>query len=508
MEGIYKLQKVVQEHPANLEQEHWKMIVYHKKEIARHQKMIRKIRAGKSNNQNVKIESVDPSTSNHQVVPNVTSSIYPPSGLFESEQDLSGDSDGIFLVQCFHIRFYSLHIRFDISNVRMTTSRTHKKHGFKSPCNVTALVTSPDDDSEAAGIKNHDKSPLLKKRRAAMEVPAAHPKVNPSSQRKPPPAGSAHSPDLSCTNTKAVASLSEEDLDYRQHQRSVESWIGTEWSDVCNTEFVKASSLNVSTSFTQLMTKVYIVSKFIQSEPMLDFRKKFSTQSRTNKKKKKKESLLSMFGPIPHQIDVMGKKSDERNVIDGKLDNGGDNVSDKAQNKVNKGDEGNATKDGNWITAVTMLVTRRRTRWKLDNNGDNVSDEAQDKVNKSNEGNDKDGTSDNNGDLKPMAKPTTSKALGEKNNLKESRNTSKTVGAKSLLLVKGLELAPKDQTHSTQAQSQNGNNNKLGQSDQLLNYSGCNHAQISFESTSDNEKGFEYDPDHNSNIEAEEDDKC
>ena len=95
MEGIYKLQKVVQEHPANLEQELRKMLVYHKKETARIQKMIRKICAGKRNDPNVKIESVDP-TSNDQVDPNVTSSIYPQSGLFErSDQHWSGDSDGV-----------------------------------------------------------------------------------------------------------------------------------------------------------------------------------------------------------------------------------------------------------------------------------------------------------------------------------------------------------------------------------------------------------------------------
>eukprot|EP00536_Pseudo-nitzschia_multiseries_P014628 jgi/Psemu1/39544/gm1.39544_g len=92
MEGIYKIQKVVQEHPADLEQEVRKMIVYHKKETARLQKMMRKICAGKSNHPNVKNESVDP-TSNHQVVPNVTSSINPPSGLFKSEPDLGSDSD-------------------------------------------------------------------------------------------------------------------------------------------------------------------------------------------------------------------------------------------------------------------------------------------------------------------------------------------------------------------------------------------------------------------------------
>eukprot|EP00536_Pseudo-nitzschia_multiseries_P017293 jgi/Psemu1/50201/gm1.50201_g len=43
MEGIYKIQKVVQEHPADLEQELRKMVVYHKKETARLQKMIQTV---------------------------------------------------------------------------------------------------------------------------------------------------------------------------------------------------------------------------------------------------------------------------------------------------------------------------------------------------------------------------------------------------------------------------------------------------------------------------------
>eukprot|EP00536_Pseudo-nitzschia_multiseries_P017708 jgi/Psemu1/52163/gm1.52163_g len=72
------LAEVLREHPAaDLEQERQKMIVYHKKEIARHQKMIRKIRARKSNRPDVNNGIVDP-PSNHQVVPNVT--INPPSG--------------------------------------------------------------------------------------------------------------------------------------------------------------------------------------------------------------------------------------------------------------------------------------------------------------------------------------------------------------------------------------------------------------------------------------------
>eukprot|EP00536_Pseudo-nitzschia_multiseries_P007999 jgi/Psemu1/19281/gm1.19281_g len=90
MEGIYKIQKMIQEHPADLEQQLRKMIVPRKKEIARLQKMIRKIRAGKSNHPNVNNGIVDP-TSNHQVVPNVT--INPPCGLLKNDSDFGGNSD-------------------------------------------------------------------------------------------------------------------------------------------------------------------------------------------------------------------------------------------------------------------------------------------------------------------------------------------------------------------------------------------------------------------------------
>eukprot|EP00536_Pseudo-nitzschia_multiseries_P005549 jgi/Psemu1/12816/gm1.12816_g len=130
----------------------------------------------------------------------------------------------------------------------------------------------------------------------AMVVSTAKPKAS-TKQRGPPP-----------TYTKAVASLSEEDLDYQKHQRSLEKNLGLALNGQAhaNTEFVKALSLDVSTSFTQWKTKVYIISKNIQSDPMPNFRKKFSTESLTKKKKeKKKESLLSMFGPIPLQIDLM-----------------------------------------------------------------------------------------------------------------------------------------------------------------------------------------------------------
>eukprot|EP00536_Pseudo-nitzschia_multiseries_P007101 jgi/Psemu1/16978/gm1.16978_g len=58
----------------------------------------------------------------------------------------------------------------------------------------------------------------------------------------------------------------------------------------------------------------------------------------------------------------------------------------------------------------------------------------------------------NDGDLKPSAKVTTLKEPGEKNNLNESGNTAKMVGAKSSV-VKDIELAPKDWRH-TKAQYQ------------------------------------------------------
>eukprot|EP00536_Pseudo-nitzschia_multiseries_P011755 jgi/Psemu1/29850/gm1.29850_g len=200
------------------------------------------------------------------------------------------------------------------------TSGTSNKHGFKCPSDVAVQGSIPDNDSQAAGTKNHDGSPPPKKsrkspppskgapkyitqetdvpeeasetaagtyklsavltpvgtvsagvqavpRRATMEVPAANPKAN-LDQRKPPP-----------TYTKVP---------------------------YANTEFAKAFSSYVSMYFTQLMTKPYIVSKIIQSEPMPNFRKKLSTKSPTKKKKKKKkESLLSMVCPIPCQIDKM-----------------------------------------------------------------------------------------------------------------------------------------------------------------------------------------------------------
>eukprot|EP00536_Pseudo-nitzschia_multiseries_P004680 jgi/Psemu1/10533/gm1.10533_g len=104
---------------------------------------------------------------------------------------------------------------------------------------------------------------------AAMVVPAANPKEN-DKQRK-----------AQSTYAKAVPSLSEEDLDYPNHWRSVEENLGLALNGqmYANTEFVKALRLDLSTSFNQLMTKVYIVSKM-------------STQSPMKKKKKRELSLL------------------------------------------------------------------------------------------------------------------------------------------------------------------------------------------------------------------------
>eukprot|EP00536_Pseudo-nitzschia_multiseries_P001202 jgi/Psemu1/2750/gm1.2750_g len=75
-------------------------------------------------------------------------------------------------------------------------------------------------------------------------------------------------------------------------------------------EFVKNLSLEVTTCFTALTTKVYLVSKIIESEPRPDFRKSMSTTTSQAKKKgratkKKSDTTFSDLGPIPHQIDVM-----------------------------------------------------------------------------------------------------------------------------------------------------------------------------------------------------------
>eukprot|EP00536_Pseudo-nitzschia_multiseries_P012649 jgi/Psemu1/32758/gm1.32758_g len=107
-------------------------------------------------------------------------------------------------------------------------------------------------------------------------------------------------------------SLDKHDADQNKHRYAViwnlknalkdESY-GTE-------EFVRNLSVQVTTCFTALMTKVYLVSKIIESKPTPDFRKSMSTTKSAEKKKgkgkkKKSDTTLSDLRPIPHQIDVM-----------------------------------------------------------------------------------------------------------------------------------------------------------------------------------------------------------
>eukprot|EP00536_Pseudo-nitzschia_multiseries_P012563 jgi/Psemu1/32450/gm1.32450_g len=146
---------------------------------------------------------------------------------------------------------------------------------------------------------------------------------------------------------------------------------------------------------------------------------------------------------------------------------------------------------------------------------DNVSDQTQDKGNNSDEGNNTDGKLENNIDLKPAAKVTMLKEQGEENNVNESGNTAKMVGA-------------------------NDNNNESEQNVQLLNYSldatvskfplkvGRGFALLDTEVmlkdpdmeilypiyqigqaviTSVIEKGSKYDPDSNGDTEVQEEDK-
>eukprot|EP00536_Pseudo-nitzschia_multiseries_P005884 jgi/Psemu1/13915/gm1.13915_g len=221
----------------------------------------------------------------------------------------------------------------------MAPSRRGSKCHPKPPSDVAAQATSiPDNDSQAARTKNHDVPPPPKKSLRSPPPSQGSPKyitqeddhVSDKSSQKAtrtnvevgaPAAATTNkvpavctpevlgsiSDDISNAVQKANAEV-EEDLDYRKHRRSVEKNLGSALNGqtYANKEFVKAlRSLDVSTSFTQLMTTVYIVSKIIQSEPMPSFRKKLSTPSLAKKKRKKKESLLSRFGPIPCQIDVM-----------------------------------------------------------------------------------------------------------------------------------------------------------------------------------------------------------
>eukprot|EP00536_Pseudo-nitzschia_multiseries_P000370 jgi/Psemu1/824/gm1.824_g len=193
-----------------------------------------------------------------------------------------------------------------------------------------------------------------------------------------------------------------------------------------------------------------------------------------------------------------GNKTDEGNNNDGTWDNDGDGVSHLSQDKGSKSGQGN-NRDGN-----------------LDNKGDDVSDPRQGRGNKSDEGNDKDGTLDNDRDLKPKVKPTTSNV--------------------------------QSWSHSMNAQSQNGNNNKLEQCVMLKDpdpeilysidqigqkvvyvgdincirlYGKAQHnnkenllwdedsnSSSDSNNTSDNDKGLEYDPAVDGNSESKEEDEC
>eukprot|EP00536_Pseudo-nitzschia_multiseries_P007856 jgi/Psemu1/18935/gm1.18935_g len=101
------------------------------------------------------------------------------------------------------------------------------------------------------------------------------------------------------------------DGDQRKHRMSVENNLKAALRNesYATDEFLRNLSLEVTTCFSALTTKVYLVSSIIESEPTPDFRKTTSTTSRSEKKgrgkKKKSDNTLSDLGPIPRQIDVM-----------------------------------------------------------------------------------------------------------------------------------------------------------------------------------------------------------
>eukprot|EP00536_Pseudo-nitzschia_multiseries_P007295 jgi/Psemu1/17529/gm1.17529_g len=101
------------------------------------------------------------------------------------------------------------------------------------------------------------------------------------------------------------------DDNQRKHRMSVENNLKAALRNesYATDEFLRNLSLEVTTCFTALTAKVYLVSSIIESEPRPDFRKTTSTTSRSDKKgrgkKKKSDTALSDLGPIPRQIDVM-----------------------------------------------------------------------------------------------------------------------------------------------------------------------------------------------------------
>eukprot|EP00536_Pseudo-nitzschia_multiseries_P011823 jgi/Psemu1/30157/gm1.30157_g len=112
------------------------------------------------------------------------------------------------------------------------------------------------------------------------------------------------------------------DNEQRKHRTSVENNLKAALRNesYATDEFLTNLSLEVTTCFTALTTKVYLVSSIIEFEPRPDFRKTMSSTSQSEKKgrgkKKKSDTTLSDLGPIPRQIDVMV------NLFLSKVDNG------------------------------------------------------------------------------------------------------------------------------------------------------------------------------------------
>eukprot|EP00536_Pseudo-nitzschia_multiseries_P004833 jgi/Psemu1/10991/gm1.10991_g len=102
-----------------------------------------------------------------------------------------------------------------------------------------------------------------------------------------------------------------DDDNQQKHRRSVEDnlKLALRNQSYATDEFVRALSLEVTTCFTALTAKVYLVSRIIESKPRPNFRKTMSTMSTSKKKKrgkkKKFNTPFSALGPIPRQIDVM-----------------------------------------------------------------------------------------------------------------------------------------------------------------------------------------------------------
>eukprot|EP00536_Pseudo-nitzschia_multiseries_P019108 jgi/Psemu1/58948/gm1.58948_g len=101
-------------------------------------------------------------------------------------------------------------------------------------------------------------------------------------------------------------SLDKHDTDQRDHRKAVISNLRKALKDESygTEEFVRNLSLEVTTCFTALLTKVYLVSKIIESEPKTDFRKSMSTTNSAEKKKgkgkkKKPDTTLSHLALFP-----------------------------------------------------------------------------------------------------------------------------------------------------------------------------------------------------------------